>query len=452
MLRRVLLVAVAIAVALSVAVWSGAAQAGTVFVVTGRGFGHGVGMSQYGAYGFAQQGLTYNKILAHYYPGTQLVKTSVSSLRVHLAHARETVSVGSHARFRLVDALGRSLSLDAGNYVLGRDLQLTVNGTEVRPSSPVRAVPGALPLAFAGRPYRGELLVTATPSLTVMNSVRLEDYLRGVVPMEMPATWALEALKAQAVAARSYALATRRQTGRALELEAGASDQVYGGIAAEDNRTDAAIVTTRGQVLFYAGQPAATLFFSSSGGRTAAATDVWPERDLVPYLTSVDDPYDSISPYHEWGPLRLTDRDLVRHLSTRAPRGLRDATYTVTRSGRVGSVTLVGASDASTTVNGATFASLLGLRSTWFSVSVLRLETLQETNPGRGFTLSGTVRGFRNVRLEQRTERGWMLVMGIAPEPDGSFRAVVSPVGPTTYRLVAPGVVGPAVRIALPGA
>src|SRR5439155_432638 len=125
---------------------------------------------------------------------------------------------------------------------------------------------------------------------------------RGVVPWEMPHRWNPEALKTQAVAARSYALATLKR-GRPFDLFADTRDQVYGGIRAESDATNAAIGATAGQVLTYAGRPALTYYFSTSGGRTAAAIDVLPWAPRVPYLVSVADPYDGLSPHHAW---RLT--------------------------------------------------------------------------------------------------------------------------------------------------
>ena len=118
--------------------------------------------------------------------------------------------------------------------------------------------------------------------LRAINMVGLEQYLYGVVPSEMPYTWAPEALKAQAIAARSYALATRR-TG-AFDLYPDTRSQVYLGIEHEKPSTNAAVNATAGQVVLYDGQVAKTYFFSSSGGRTASAEDVWGEPVPVPRL------------------------------------------------------------------------------------------------------------------------------------------------------------------------
>ena len=130
----------------------------------------------------------------------------------------------------------------------------------------------------------------------MVNSVSIEAYTRGVVSSEMPHDWPLEAVKAQAVAARSYALAHRR--GGTFDVYNDTRDQVYGGIAAETPVGDEAVAGTKRQVLLYDGKVATTFFFSSSGGRTAAVTDVFASAKPTPYLVSVPDPYDTSSPYH----------------------------------------------------------------------------------------------------------------------------------------------------------
>ena len=145
-----------------------------------------------------------------------------------------------------------------------------------------------------------------------MNVVGLEAYLQGVVPREMPSAWPPEALKAQAVAARSYALATRAGR-RAFDLYADVRSQVYGGVAAEEPATTTAVDATAGQVVLYDGKVATTFFFSTSGGRTASAADAW-SGEPVPYLVSVADPYDDASPYHDWGPLRSPRPTLAKKL------------------------------------------------------------------------------------------------------------------------------------------
>ena len=167
--------------------------------------------------------------------------------------------------------------------------------------------------------YRGRLRVLEEAgALTVVNIVSLENYLRGVVASEMPSSWRPEALAAQAIAARTYAVATRKPPTSSYDLFPDERSQVYRGLAAEGVAASAAVDATAGQVVLYEGQPIVTYFSSSSGGRTASAPRR-SSRARSPCRTSssVDDPYDTISPYHDWT-LSLNDRDLSQKASTPA--------------------------------------------------------------------------------------------------------------------------------------
>jgi SpoIID/LytB domain protein len=424
------------------------AWAGSLFLINGRGWGHGVGLSQYGAYGFAQQGAKYDQILAHYYPGTVLGPAPVADVRVRLAAGRKKLSIGSAAPFRVTDATGQSFELEAGTHLLEPSLLVTVAGETHVLAQPVRFDPGTSPLEL-GRLYRGALVVSSTGErLAAVNHVTLEQYLYGVIPREMPSIWLPEALKAQAVAARSYALASRRLTGD-FDLYSDVRSQVYGGLAAEDPNTTAAVDATAGQVALFEGAVAQTYFFSTSGGRTAASADVWGEP--IPYLVPVDDPFDSLSPYHRWGPTLFTGRELAERLGEEAPQGIRDLLVGVDSSGRVGAATVVGRS-ATAELTGATLRRALELRSTWFGVGVL---TLAATSPhiliGQRGSLTGIVRGVEGVALERKAYAGvWEPVGPVTAQPDGTFTIDVGkPKVSTLYRLVSPGVTGVPARVSV---
>ncbi len=142
------------------------------------------------------------------------------------------------------------------------------------------------------RAYRGmiEIRTDRSGGLTVVNIVDIETYLRGVVPSEMPANYPLEALKAQAVAARGQALIKAgRHRRQGFDLCATQHCQVYGGATSEDPRTDRAVAETRGEVLTYHGRLADTLYSSTCGGHTANNEDYWPDQRPVPYLRGVPD-------------------------------------------------------------------------------------------------------------------------------------------------------------------
>jgi len=164
----------------------------------------------------------------------------------------------------------------------------------VKFAAAVIRTPDGSPVVYQGRGYRGEFVVSVGTdgNLLVVNRVDMEDYLRGVVPSEMPFTWATEALKAQAVAARTYAL--NRLLGRAnpaYDVVATIADQVYLGIRVEKPETDAAIGATAGKVLTYAGMPIVAYFSSDSGA--------WSAQGAYPYLSPVS-ALNPESPHARW--------------------------------------------------------------------------------------------------------------------------------------------------------
>src|SRR5581483_3569144 len=224
------------------------------------------------------------------------------------------------------------------------------------------------PLELDGPAYHGLLVVRRSGArLSVVNSLPLEQYVEGVVPREMPSRWSLAALEAQTVAARTYALATLKP-GKAFDLYADTRSQVYGSVAAETPRTNLAVARTRGRVVLWRGRPAATFFFSTSGGRTASIRDVWPRAAALPYLRSVRDPYEAGSPHRRWR-VAVTARQLRTRLHL-----ARTATVTLARggSGRVRAVRIGGRRFA-----GTTFESALRLGSTWFDVGELQLRAVR---------------------------------------------------------------------------
>jgi stage II sporulation protein D len=386
-MRRLLLAFVLLAAVVAVP-----AAAARTFAIEGRGWGHGVGMSQYGAQGFALHGWGYRRILAHYYPGTRLVRFRPQRVRVLLAQGHVRVDVRSRKPFRVRDARGRSWTLLAGRYRLGRGLHVR----HVVLTPPVRFDPGAAPLSLDGHAYRGALVVHRFGRLlTVVNDVPLERYLRGVVPWEMPHEWNVQALAAQAVAARSYALATLDPAAH-WDLVADTRDQVYGGIPAEHESTNRALGLTHGLVLTWHGRIALALYSSTSGGRTAALPDGLPGNRWVPYLVPVSDPYDAISPHHRWGPFVFRAATIARRLGL---PGLTSIRPVRNGSGRVATVR-VRWRGGGTTVPGRTFARRLDLLSTWFSIRSDRPATKERAERTR----------------HEGGVRGWTVVLGSVPE------------------------------------
>jgi stage II sporulation protein D len=404
------------------------------FTFTGRGWGHGVGMSQYGALGFAQHGYTYDRILAHYYRGTTLGRVPAARLRVLLLEARKMLTVSSEGPLRVRDAAGEAVTLEPGRYKLGPGLRLAVGEGEPRAlEPPLLVLPETEPLALDGRRYRGTLEIDVQKrKLRAINGVGLEAYLYGVVPDEVPSDWPAEALKAQAVVARSYALAVRKPG--PFDLYADVRSQVYGGLDAEEFTTTAAVRATAGRVVTYAGKIATTYFFSTSGGRTANVADVW-SGDPIPYLVSVADPYDTLSPHHRWGPVSFATARLRKALEV--PGQLLDIRTTLNRSGRVAEVVAVG-TEGESSVPAGELRRRLGLRSTWFTLGALALDPpAKPLVYGSRAVLTGLARSLPAVTLEQRSGSIlWEKAGDVKPRPDGRFELPVKPLQSTEYRLV----------------
>src|SRR5438477_659173 len=419
---------------------------------SGHGWGHGLGMSQYGAYGYAQHGWTYDRIVKHYYTGTTIGQAPVSRVRVLLVDNAKKITIASKLPFQLVDANGSKHALNAGSYTVGAGFKYTdptdLQATPAALPYPLEFRPGATALALNGRGYRGSfrVLKLGPAKIRIANVVDLDLYLRGVVPSEMPRTWAPEALKAQAVAARSYAL-SHLHSGGGFDLYPDTRDQVYLGIPHEAPSTNAAVNATAGQVVLYKGKVASTYFFSTSGGRTASVQDLYPDSPPVPYLVSVPDPYDSISPYHDWGPFRYTARKLARGL--KSPGKLLDVKTVAASSGRVQSVVATG-SKGEATATGSEVRSALGLRSTWFQVGGLALGA--PSTPltyGTATALSGTARGVSSVDLQQLDPGGgWKTVSKLTPR-GGAVAPKVRPSQSSRFRLLVGTIASDAVAVAV---
>jgi stage II sporulation protein D len=278
------------------------AGASVSWVVHGHGFGHGVGLSQYGSYGYAEHGKDYRFILAHYYQGTTLgTLPGPRIVRVLLDIAGGDVGFSG-----ATGACGKALSPT-------RDYQAHRNGTSVRLRSSgaktladcgheLRATgAGRIDIAGIGV-YRGALEVVPTDSdagsLNVVNALPVDQYVKGVIPNESPASWPQAALRAQAVAARSYGLSVQ-VGGNGFDLYDTTASQVYNGFSSETAATNEAAEATHGQVLEYGGEVAQAYFSACSGGHTESVQNVF-YGEPIPYLVGVPDPYDYYCPLHSW--------------------------------------------------------------------------------------------------------------------------------------------------------
>ncbi len=363
-----------------------AASAPTVNV-TGHGWGHGRGMGQWGALGYAtNQGWSHDRILDHFYGGTRAgaVPNSEVSVRLTALDGANRVVITSGADF-VVDSARISggdaavLTRSGDRWSLtgrrggceGTDVSATVDVGRIPTVAPTAAPAGdrskMLTVCGVNRPYRGALRPTVDPdgASHLVNLVRVEDYLRGVVPRESPPSWAdagggrgAAALRAQAVAARSYGLSERRTTW-ATTCDT-TSCQVYGGAASEDPRTDAAIAATTGQVRTTStGAVVRTEFSASTGGWSAGGQ-----------FPAVPDEGDVVAPRHDWTLAVPTSRISAafpaigeyRSLTVLARNGLG------ADGGRVTRVRVDGTRGQVTTT-GAGVRAALGLWSDWFTIT-----------------------------------------------------------------------------------
>ena len=291
------------------------------------------------------------------------------TVRVLLAteqHQVEVTAAGPHSGF--LDGAKRFTTAAALSWPITEvDGELLVDGSVVGQTLLLRMDSGLL--EFGGRRYRGALRLSATPEgIEVVNVLDIESYLRGVVPSEMAASWPLEALKAQAVAARSYTLTSLDPAAR-YDLCATDECQVYKGVASEHPRSDAAIAATAGIVVSYQGATARTYYHADSGGVVASAAEVW--GSWSPYLLARTDAQAS-TPHRRWQ-VRLDGDAIQRSLAAAgydvgSVNGLR--VVAISESGRVSELEVSG-SRGQQVLRGARLSQLArgwGLKSMSFKV------------------------------------------------------------------------------------
>ncbi len=336
-------------------------------------------------------GLLVAVLLACFVPGGpgEAAAQSADLVRVGLLLGQESLTVACAAPFDLIDVdSGRRETLEAGRLsVRAAPAGLEMEG--IGYGATVRLVPRGVPISLGGRPYRGvvELRRTAAGRVTAINELDVEEYLYGVVRSEMDPRWPPEALRAQAIAARSLAAGSAgRFASEGYDVRSTTDSQVYGGIAAEDARTSAAVDATRGLVLLYGGRPAFAAYHADSGGATESSEYVW--GSVTPHLRGVPDPFSRDAPNHEWT-LRLQLAAIEARLG-RAGRPLRGLSRlevaSTSPSGRVMLLRLVAASGGGE-VRGSEFRAAMDpnvLRSTLFAVRSYPAEDTVEL-AGRGF-------------------------------------------------------------------
>ncbi len=448
------------------------ASAASTLFIRGGGYGHGIGMSQYGTYGYALHGWSYRQILAHYYTGTQIGTTNPNqTVRVLLGSGSAAFAGATRAGGK---QLNPSLTYDVVPLANGQ-LALVNQSTHKQVGkfdAPLTATgPGPLSLAGLGA-YRGSLEFRPNGSggVYTVNVIGLDDYIRGVIAAEMPASWGTQALETQAVAARTYAITTD-VAGTFYNLYPDTRSQMYRGVSAETPSTDAAVAATAGQVVTYNGAPVVTYFFSSSGGHTENIEDAWPGASASPWLRGVADPYDGAGgdPYHHWS------RQLSLTAAAKRLGGLVKGKLVgirVTEHGaspRIMTAQVIG-TRGRTNVSGGQLQSAFGLLSTWASFTTISTTAGKTSVTGpvhgandlsvlsqlkRAFGLVGEHTGVlhgsvvpahagEKVTLEVRAGKGWRRVGRVRLGKGGAFAVGARP---GVYRTVYRGLDGPSVVV-----
>ena len=354
-----------------------------VITIRGDGSGHGIGMSQYGAYGAARDGRSHRQILDFYYPGTDLGSAG-GAVKVWISADRDR-------DLRVDDRKGLTIRKVGGRTWRPREpraeqwrVRSASGGTHVisyrtRTWQTWRKVRGTVELAAGGKPltlrtpsgavrYRGALRSTRLRSgqrITV-NVLPLEQYLRGVVPSEMQAGWPQQALRAQAVAARTYAVHERGDGNTYYDVCDYAACQAYGGASAEASASTSAVTATAGEVLTHDGAIALAMYSASNGGHTVDGGE--------PYLPAQADDFEGDSAdYYDWR-RTFTTRQFEKAF------GLGNLTYLQVesrdgngpRDGRVTAVRMRTEGGFDAPVDGEKVRRNLGLPSSLFEITRVR--------------------------------------------------------------------------------
>ena len=328
--------------------------------------------------------------------------------------------------------------------MLKPDLKLAVDGQAEGAARPALFTPAkGATLTLDGKGYRGELRATAiAKGLQIVDTVALDQYILGVVPGEMPKEWPAAALQAQAVAARSYALASIVKN-RDFDLYADPRSQMYYGVAAESPATTAAVKATKGEILTYGGKVATTFYYSSSGGRTASSEDVF--GLALPYLQSRPDPVG-----HAARPTTAGRRARSPPTTLAAAFGLSAPVVDVDRrADRVGTPGVRDPGQEDRREDPAQGgrrprAARVSARPRSSSACSASAARRPPRPAGKPVVVSGLARDVQAPLLQKLAANGtWVPSIKVAPDGDGSFAVTVRPKITATYRLTADGQVGP---------
>ena len=437
--RRIAPIAVLAAALLGTLLTAAPARAASSMTFQGAGYGHGIGMSQWGANGYAASGWTYQQILSHYYSGTEQSSTDSDPLRVHIVDSSSPIQVNTSGPI-----LTWASDLSSNGYMdtLGTPMDVRIEGNgglsifwggtrvfgplapgvsvvftpEQSPSSLCQGVPGSGPcvlLPSTGNGYRwGQLEISRVANTSTLRAVvrdlSMDHYLYGLG--EVPSSWPMAALQAQAVAGRTYALQKQRTSGNfrsvcSCTVWASTLDQAYVGFTKEADTRYAgywrqAVDSTSRQVVTYNGSVIQALYSASSGGYTESNEIVWGTSPL-PYLKAVVDDGERVAagnPYLSWTrTYAMTDLERWLNADTRTAVGTLQSIRLIGpygASGRSQKIRVIG-SGSSKDVITDTFRSIVNrgapndLRSSFFNVLSGPPSVAPATQPyGAGYFLT----------------------------------------------------------------
>lgn len=356
------------------------------FIITGSGFGHGVGMSQIGAEGLALEGKSATDILNYYFPGTQVTTTPITQdIRVNIAHASTYQAI-----------TGTSLQLFKGDLTSiptqipqGAALKFAVVGKVISPTITIKGSPtqilspstlfsltwdGTIKVAGTTLKYGSVSLRAVAGKMEVTTTLKLDtEYIYGI--SEMSSAWPTAAISAQAIASRTYGLARVATIRKDCDCNVYNTiyDQNFVGYTKESEARigsfwKAAVDATAGMSITYNGAPINVYFFSSSGGTTQRSEDVW--GSAFPYLTNVADPYSLdivLNPsYSHWQRV-VNQNDLKAAFALPDVASLSADARTTSNS--VISVTATSSTGAKSTLAVGLFKTKLKIPASWFQIN-----------------------------------------------------------------------------------
>jgi len=236
------------------------------------------------------------------------------NIRIGIILDEMSVTIGSSRNFFVYDSAGKKLKLTKGTVNIScsqRDAYAHIGKYFL--SFPIRIEPSNGVIFVNSKPYRGYLVLKKSgKKMNVINVLGIEDYIKGVLPKEVSCDWHAEALKAQAVISRTYAISNlNRHSAQGFDLCSTTHCQVYGGLGAETKKTNQAVSETNGEVLTYQGKPAQTVFHAACGGHTEDPKYIWGWKETPSYLKGVKCRYCGKSPHAKWA--QVLSENFVRN-------------------------------------------------------------------------------------------------------------------------------------------